>query len=591
MSDLADLLDAFEQERATSTVGVLHTRKTRNRAARVACLVGATRLEDFTAPAVDRALEAIPITSPRSREKYRLAVSAVLSWAIASGRLPGPHPLHKAAAPPEPPGPPPTPLEDTLAAFEAGQLAAGRCRDYTHGVRCRVARFARLASAVRLEDLTPERIAASLPLVSSKPSVQRKAREDLSAVFSWARAAGLFSRPNPAACPRSLRGTMYRKPWRDRDGNRREGATWYAQFRDDTGRLRTVALGVRGSRDEAARELERVKADGVETRRAVRGTLPRYTFADVPAPLGAIVEEYLAELRRLRRSPAYLADVARQLLRVLVGTAAKTIEEVTSTLIAAALAALGGSAYLQNAHRRALVSFYEWLIRNERWDRANPARRVRRVKHETDRVRRALSEDDISRLLAAAPADRAAVYRVALDTGLRMGELAALRVADVNVDAGTVVVRASVAKSGKRATLPLRREAVEALRPLVAERKPDENVFPTVPTVETFYADLRRAGIDRETGEGVCDRHAMRVTYATRLQRRGVELGLAQKLLRHSSPVLTANIYSRFGLGDLRAAVARLDEAGTSQPLTSRGGQVDDARADGMGPIVLRAVV
>jgi len=54
------------------------------------------------------------------------------------------------------------------------------------------------------------------------------------------------------------------------------------------------------------------------------------------------------------------------------------------------------------------------------------------------------------------------------------------------------------------------------------------------------------------------DFHALRVTYGTALARAGVRLQVAQRLMRHSTPVLTANVYTRLELHDLRGAVESL---------------------------------
>ena len=54
------------------------------------------------------------------------------------------------------------------------------------------------------------------------------------------------------------------------------------------------------------------------------------------------------------------------------------------------------------------------------------------------------------------------------------------------------------------------------------------------------------------------DFHALRVTFATLLGRQGVPLQKAQRLMRHSDPKLTANIYKRFELHDLHEAAARI---------------------------------
>jgi integrase len=53
----------------------------------------------------------------------------------------------------------------------------------------------------------------------------------------------------------------------------------------------------------------------------------------------------------------------------------------------------------------------------------------------------------------------------------------------------------------------------------------------------------------------------LRVSYATSLARAGVPLAQAQRLMRHSDPKLTANVYTRLELSDARAAVAKIDVA------------------------------
>src|SRR5206468_688054 len=52
--------------------------------------------------------------------------------------------------------------------------------------------------------------------------------------------------------------------------------------------------------------------------------------------------------------------------------------------------------------------------------------------------------------------------------------------------------------------------------------------------------------------------HDLRGTTATLLARGGVPLVVAQRMLRHTDPRLTANVYTRVDLADLRAGVARL---------------------------------
>jgi integrase/recombinase XerC len=55
--------------------------------------------------------------------------------------------------------------------------------------------------------------------------------------------------------------------------------------------------------------------------------------------------------------------------------------------------------------------------------------------------------------------------------------------------------------------------------------------------------------------------HDLRGTTATLLARNGVDLVIAQRILRHSDPRLTAKIYSRMDIADLQAGIDRMGRA------------------------------
>ena len=62
---------------------------------------------------------------------------------------------------------------------------------------------------------------------------------------------------------------------------------------------------------------------------------------------------------------------------------------------------------------------------------------------------------------------------------------------------------------------------------------------------------------ENEAGE-VFDFHAQRSQFGTNLERHGVSLTAAQKLMRHSDPKLTASVYGHLEADDLRDAVESL---------------------------------
>ena len=71
--------------------------------------------------------------------------------------------------------------------------------------------------------------------------------------------------------------------------------------------------------------------------------------------------------------------------------------------------------------------------------------------------------------------------------------------------------------------------------------------------------DLEAAGIPYadECGQ-IADFHSFRHTFATLLVKAGVSLAAAQRLMRHSDPKLTANIYTHTLLPDKARELAKL---------------------------------
>ncbi len=58
----------------------------------------------------------------------------------------------------------------------------------------------------------------------------------------------------------------------------------------------------------------------------------------------------------------------------------------------------------------------------------------------------------------------------------------------------------------------------------------------------------------------VVDVHALRMTFCTQMMRAGVPLRTAQAAMRHSTPALTANLYTDPHLLDVAGALDRLPD-------------------------------
>jgi integrase len=290
-----------------------------------------------------------------------------------------------------------------------------------------------------------------------------------------------------------------------------------------------------------------------------------------------------------------------------------------------------------NNHLTAVKSLSRWLFRTERM-RTNPLMQVAKLNAKTDRlhVRRALSDEELTRLISVAsdgPAwiwregnskdgeeycletltitgpDRAMLYRLAAETGLRAGELASLTPASfdlVDLDVATVKVQAAYSKHRRDDLVPLRADFAQAVAIFIEGRPRSVRLF-NVPsrTADMLKADLlraRRAWLEeaktpqeRKTREDssfasstdgsghVVDFHALRHTFITRLARSGVTPAVAKSLARHSTITLTMDHYTHTLIGDERAALNMLPAittTGTPCPESVRATGTYDVQAE-----------
>ena len=197
--------------------------------------------------------------------------------------------------------------------------------------------------------------------------------------------------------------------------------------------------------------------------------------------------------------------------------------------------------------------------------KTNPLKHVSKVDENEDQkqVKRAFSDDELRKILEVAPEYRRIAYLTAAFTGHRFEELQQLQCGDVIFDGDNsrIQARASTTKNGKSATLPLIPELEAALRAYIPESaKPTAKVFRRgVPRSRTLKVDLKAADIPEVDERGhVAVFHSFRKTWATYLQRHGVDERTAMSLMRHSDRRLTNVTYTDTALLPLREAVRGL---------------------------------
>jgi integrase len=147
------------------------------------------------------------------------------------------------------------------------------------------------------------------------------------------------------------------------------------------------------------------------------------------------------------------------------------------------------------------------------------------------------------RLLNALPADFRGLARGALYTGLRLGELLALRASDV-VD-GRVHVAHS--KSGKSRTVPLSPEGLQFFDAVTAGKAGDALLFVRENGEEWKRIHITR-GMKRACKAAKIDPpavfHDLRRSYGSLLLNRGMDVEVIQELLGHADLRMTQRAYA-----------------------------------------------
>ena len=179
-----------------------------------------------------------------------------------------------------------------------------------------------------------------------------------------------------------------------------------------------------------------------------------------------------------------------------------------------------------------------------------------------------------ARLVDGAAPEWRSLLVVALRTGLRQGELLALRWEDVDIIACRLVVRRSVTrgrvgtpKNGRTRTVDLSDEAVSALRVLHSRLRgelvfcaSDGRMLTKGETKWPLYSACRRAGLPRAGW------HVLRHSFASQLVMAGVPLKAVQELMGHRTIEMTMR-YAHLSPDVRQSAVRLLDAKPTGSRL------------------------
>ncbi len=320
-------------------------------------------------------------------------------------------------------------------------------------------------------------------------------------------------------------------------------------------------------------------------------------------PLNEHVDEYERHLCNSGATKHHIETVVPRVRKVLDGCGLMFWPDLSGSRVQGFIAQLrtdGRSIQTCNFYLQAVQQFCRWMVRDGRASDSPLAHlRGNNVRVDRRHDRRAFTHDELRALLEwtrtrptrynMTGPERALLYGLAVETGLRAGEIRSLTTRSFSLESEppTVTVKAAYSKHRREDVQPLRPEFAHVMAEYLHDRDADAPIFnvpeKTAKMLRADLADARSAWIDdagtdekerkrrekssflayKDETERYIDFHALRHTFITNLARGGVHPKQAQDLARHSDINLTMSRYSHTVIADRAAALEALPDLTT----------------------------
>ena len=269
------------------------------------------------------------------------------------------------------------------------------------------------------------------------------------------------------------------------------------------------------------------------------------------------LQEFLIHLRLQRQLSAHTVQAYRRDLTHFFSVVRRPFDRVDDGAVEAYLTALetqGAKASTRARRTSALRQFYRFCVR-QGWCERDPTALLRQSRRVRD-LPRVPEEHQVEALLEAPETntplglrDRA-ILETLYATGLRVSELAALRIDEVNFNLG--VVKVVSGKGDKDRLAPLGEVALKWLQRYLADSRP---VLLGARQCDTLFVSRQGRPMTRQTiwhriklwagkaGIEEISPHKLRHAFATHLLNHGADLRVVQSLLGHAN-LSTTEIYT-----------------------------------------------
>lgn len=278
-----------------------------------------------------------------------------------------------------------------------------------------------------------------------------------------------------------------------------------------------------------------------------------------------IVDLYIAELYSDRHSESTIKQYRRAVLN-LINTVQKNIADITKDDLMCYHISMQKKGLSDNTlinERRYLKVFFRWCQQNEIINK-NPYDRIKNIVKQPPVKKTILSDAEIVRMkdVCTKPVELALVDFL-LSTGVRVGELISLKLADVDWTTGVVSVYASKTSTERKVYL-----TAEALKHLTDYRN---SLNPTKLNNSSLFVSRTYQPLSAEGAEYMLQKiaqsahvnkhitvHVFRKTLATKLFRAGASTSVIQSILGHKNFATTSTYYCSIDAQDVRSEFLKL---------------------------------
>jgi len=392
--------------------------------------------------------------------------------------------------------------------------------------------------------------------------------------------------------------SIFRQRYTAKDENgktiRKQSKYWYIDYKAAGGiRKRVKAFKDKTATAQLAAKLEK------EAELADAGIVDKYKDHR-KRPLLEHLADFRASLLAKGNTEGYVEQTLNRIKPVFDDCKFVFWPDISASIIQKHLASLhskenGISAQTSNYYLQSIKQFCRWMIQNQRASES-PVEYLSKVNTTKGQiVRRALEADEIRRLLEATESSpvrfnmtghqRAMLYRLAIETGLRANELRSLTASSFDFSGCTITIKAEHSKNRQESILPLRKETAMLMQIFLLGKLPTTQVF-SLPSkynmADMLRADCETAGICCEDrGQGKIDFHSLRHTTGSLLAASGVHPKVAQVIMRHSDINLTMSRYTHTLRGQESEAVESLPDLSLPSKQAQKATGTDNSAVDG----------